>query len=131
MQEQRALSNRLLARAKELAPNNPRVLWAQGAALMFTPPEYGGSAERAIETYRRMIVAADAAGATNSPLPDWRKPEAHMSLAFAYMNRATPNLESAAKEARTALQLQPEWAYVSDILLPQIEAARREKVRTP
>jgi hypothetical protein len=47
-----------------------------------------------------------------------------MSLAFAHLNQAAPDVESAEQEARAALRLQPEWSYVKDILLPQIEKAR-------
>jgi tetratricopeptide (TPR) repeat protein len=127
VREQLTLSSRLLERAKELAPANPRVLWAQGAAFLFTPPEYGGSTERAIETYRQMVKAADAAAPTTSPLPDWGKPEALMSLAFAHLNQAAPDLDSAAEEAHEALRLQPAWSYVRDVLLPQIEAEQHKK----
>ena len=59
-----------------------------------------------------------------SPLPDWGKPEALMSLAYAHLNGAPPDLDAAEREARAALALQPEWSYVRDVLLPQILAAR-------
>jgi hypothetical protein len=75
-----------------------------------------------------MVKAAAAAAPTTSPLPDWGKPEALMSLAFAHLNQATPDLDSAAEEAHEALRLQPEWSYVRDVLLPQIEAEQRKKV---
>jgi len=47
-----------------------------------------------------------------------------MSLAYAHLSQPAPDLESAEKEARAALGLQPGWSYVKDILLPQIEKAR-------
>jgi hypothetical protein len=111
-----------IARAKELEPNNPRVLWVDAGNFFFTPPAYGGNEERGIETYRR---AADAAGATDSgsPLPDWGKAEAIMALAYAHLNQRSPDIRAAAEEAQEALRLQPEWSYVRDILLPQIRAA--------
>jgi hypothetical protein len=121
-----ASSRQMLARAKDLAPENPRVLWALGGSLLFTPAEYGGNPERAIETYRRMVQAAEAPVPASSPLPDWGKPEALMSLAYAHLNQAAPDLNAAAEEAHAALQLQPEWFYVREILVPQIEAAQRK-----
>ena len=49
-----------------------------------------------------------------------------MSLAYAHLHQPTPDLAAAEEEARAALRLQPTWAYVRDILLPQIETARRQ-----
>jgi tetratricopeptide (TPR) repeat protein len=119
---------RQLERARELAPDNPRVLWVVGQGLLFGPADRGGSVTRAIETYRRMLEAADAEAPTNSPRPEWGKPEALMSLAYAHLNQTAPDLEAALEEARAALRLQPDWSYVRDLLLPQIEAQLR---RTP
>ncbi len=119
-------SRQMLARAKELAPKNPRVLWALGGSLLFTPVEYGGNPEHAIETYRRMVQAAEAERPASSALPDWGKPEALMSLAYAHLSQTAPDLKAAEEEAHAALRLKPEWFYVREILLPQIEAARRK-----
>ena len=44
-----------------------------------------------------------------------------MSLSWAALNRATPDLRSADEYARRALV--PHWRYVRDILLPQIHRA--------
>ena len=40
------------------------------------------------------------------------------------------DLASAREEAQAALLLQPEWSYVRDVLVPQIEAAQRKKAGT-
>ena len=126
MQERLRKSKTFLQRARELEPDNPRVLWALGAVYLYSPPEYGGNPRLAVETYRRMF---EVSGAPNpdSPLPDWGKPEALMSLAFAHLQQSPPDLASAQEEARAAFRLQPEWSYVRDILLPQIEAAQRKE----
>lgn len=116
--------NRRLAGAQALAPDNPRVLWATGGSLLFTPKQYGGDPERAIEIYRHAVNAADAERVSSAALPDWGKPEALMALAYAHSNQADPDLDAAAEEARAALSLRPDWSYVRDILLPQIEARR-------
>jgi len=130
MQERLRKARGLLKRAEELEPDNPRVLWATGAFYLYSPPEHGGSRERAVETYRRMLEVSGAPDA-DSPLPDWGKPEALMSLAFAHLQQSPPDLASADEEARAALRLQPEWSYVRDTLLPQIEAARRKEAEPP
>jgi len=113
---------RLLARAKELDPDNPRVLWIESVPYLYLPVDRGGDPARAVELYRRMVEVSRPPMAS-SPLPDWGKPEGLMSLAYAHLNKV-PDLEIAEKEAREALRLQPDWSYVKDILLPQIEKAR-------
>ncbi|MFL6199618.1 MAG: hypothetical protein ACJ76J_10605 [Thermoanaerobaculia bacterium] len=112
----------LLARATDLEPDNPRVLWVKAVPLLVLPPDKGGNLKGAIELYRRMDEVSQAKSDTGSPLPDWGKPEALMSLAFAHLQQS--DLTSAREEAQAALRLQPDWSYVRDILVPQIEAAQ-------
>lgn len=112
----------LLARATELEPDNPRVLWVKAVPLLILPPDKGGNLNGAIELYRRMDEVSPAASDAGSPLPDWGKPEALMSLAYAHLQQS--ELASASAEAQAALRLQPEWSYVRDVLVPQIEAAQ-------
>src|SRR5262249_12635332 len=50
--ERLSLSQALLAHASALDPENPRVLWAKGAFLLYTPESRGGSIARAIEVYK-------------------------------------------------------------------------------
>ena len=118
--------SQLIARAKELEPDNPRVLWISAVPSLVLPPEKGGNLDRAIEIYRRMDEVSPAGSDAGSPLPDWGKPEALMSLAYAHLQQSPPDLAAAGEEARAALHLQPEWFYVRDVLLPQIEAAQRK-----
>jgi hypothetical protein len=117
---------RLINRALELEPNNPRVLWIQAIPYLVMPPERGGSIDRAIELYRKMV---ENSGPPNprSPLPDWGKPEGLMSLANAHIMKPAPDINSATEEARAALELQPQFHYVKDILIPQIEAKRKQQ----
>ena len=121
----RETASRLLAKAEELEPSNPRVMWVRAAFLLFSPPAYGGSPARAIEIYHRQAEVAPPL-APRSPLPDWGKAEALMSLAYAHVIQSPPDLNAAGDEARAALRLQPQWHYVRDILVPQIEAARKQ-----
>lgn len=120
-----AASKQFLTKAEVLEPANPRVLWVRGGVFLFAPPAYGGSPERAIEIYRNQV---DASGplTPSSPLPDWGRPEALMSLAYAQMVKSSPDLNAATDNARAALKLQPQWHYVRDILMPQIEAKRKQ-----
>jgi len=120
LRERIALSSALLARAHTLDPKNPRVLWSAGAVDLFSPK---GSIPRAIETYREMLEESGKRGVDPaSPLPDWGKPEALMSLAYAHLMQKPPDKDAAREEARAALKLQPEWSYVRDNLMKQIDA---------
>jgi hypothetical protein len=117
---------RLLKRALELEPTNPRALWIQAVPYIVLPPERGGNVDRAIELYHKMIENAGPPQ-PQSPLPDWGKVEGLMSLANAYIKKPTPDINAAEEEARAALELQPQWHYLKDILMPQIEAKRKQQ----
>jgi tetratricopeptide (TPR) repeat protein len=116
---------RLLNKALELEPSNPRTLWIQAVPYIVLPPERGGNVDRAIELYHKMIENAGPLR-PDSPLPDWGKVEAWMSLANAHLKKPAPDLEAAQEEARAALRLQPDWHYVRDILIPQIDEKRKQ-----
>jgi len=118
-----------LTRALELAPNNARILWVEGGSIAFKPAAYGGDVQRGMQIYRRAAEVAEAPD-PGSPQPDWGKPEALMSLAYFHLNQATPDLAAATEEAHAALRLRPDWSYVRDILLPMIEARRRQPAAT-
>ncbi len=119
VRERLSLSQALLTRASALDPENPRLLWIKGAFFLFAPEP---QVARAVEVYRRMREAAERRGVNAaSPLPDWGKPEALMSLAYAHSNQTPPDLRAALDEATAALKLEPDWSYVRDNLMPQIE----------
>ena len=44
-----------------------------------------------------------------------------MSLAYAHSSQTPPDLATARDEAKQALELVPDWSYVRDKLIPQIE----------
>ena len=110
--------------AEKAAPENPRVLWLRGGGEWWTPAERGGSQAKAIETYERGLELArkQKRSATDPLEPASGEPELLMTLAWAYSNRATPDIAAAESNAIAALALVPNWHYVRDILLPQIRA---------
>ena len=115
----------LVKEASEAAPDNPRLIWVRGPILWNTPPERGGGQERAIENYERGLSILSQIKSSEEGLePSWGKPELMMSLAYSYANKKTPDIESAERNARAALEIVPYWHYVRDILLPQILAAK-------
>jgi len=126
----------LLAGAESIEPENPRLLWVKGPMEWWTPP--GSPPEtvdarqaKAIATYTRGLEGLRPARRPEpgSLRPDWGEPELQMSLAWSHLHRRVPDLALAEAHARKALALAPGWHYVRDILLPQIESARRTASR--
>ena len=116
---------RFLNRGLELDPTNPRALWIEAVPFIVLPPERGGNVDRAIELYQKMFEDAGPLR-PESPLPDWGKVEALMSLANADLKKPSPDVDAAASNAREALRLRPDWHYVKDILMPQIDSRRKQ-----
>ena len=50
-----------------------------------------------------------------------------MSLAYSYLYREERDMSSAERNARSALELVPNWHYVTDILLHQILTAKEKE----
>jgi len=112
---------RLLKEAQQMASDNPRLLWVIGQNQWSI-----GSQDAALETYERGLKSARAQRTkTDDPLePSWGEPELLMNFAWSNLHRAKPDPEAAERYARAALGLVPEWHYVRDILLPQIQDAK-------
>jgi tetratricopeptide (TPR) repeat protein len=121
-----AQSTAILNEASAVAPDNPRLLWVQGANQWYAPPERGGGQDVALATYERGLeLARRQKGQLIEPLePTWGEAELLMNLAVANLNHATPDLAAAERYAQSALALVPYWHYVRDILVPQIRKRR-------
>jgi hypothetical protein len=126
----------LIAQARQLrkdaeaaAPENPRLAWVIGPMIWNTPPERGDGQAKAMEGYEKGLKAIRNHKTTpiDSLEPSWGEPELLMSLAWSNLNRTTPDLNAAEQCARSALELVPDWHYVRDILMPQIQEAKRKR----
>lgn len=118
-------STALLAEALAGAPENPRLLWVQGANQFYSRESDGQA--RAITTYERGLALArkqKSSAAADALDPRWGEPELLMNLAFANLHKSSPDLEAAKRYAESALALVPYWHYVRDILLVQIQKAK-------
>lgn len=103
-------------RARELEPDNPRVLWAYATALQFR------DRPAAYKIFDELTQRPDVT--KPSAEPDWGLPEALMSRAWIHANVDGGDLAAAEALARRALELRPHWYYVKSILIPQIEAKK-------
>ena len=118
----------VLKTAKEVAPDNPRLLWVLGPNVFIAPTERGGGQEKAIEMYEKGLDLIRKSKPSNDRLePNWGEPELLMSLAYSNLNKNTPDVNLAERQARSALEIVPYWHYTRDILLPQILAAKAKQ----
>jgi hypothetical protein len=121
-------ARQLWKEAEAAAPENPRLLWVMGPNLWYVPVERGGGQVKAMEMYERGLDVIKKQKTTAIDLlePSWGEPELLMNLAWSNLNRTTPDLDAAEQYARSALKLVPYWHYVRDILLPQIQEAKKK-----
>jgi hypothetical protein len=109
-------------------PDNPRFLWVMGANKWYAPPERGGGQEPAIAMYEKGLGEVRRRPVPADPLePSWGEPELLMNLAWASLNKSTPDVEAAQRYADSALKLVPYWHYMRDILNVQIRAAKEKR----
>jgi len=109
---------RHLARARELEPDNPRVLWETAYVSQFRDNT------RTRQVLEDLVRRPDPTR-PHVLEPDWGIPEACMLLAFNKLNVEPKDVAGSEMLARRALELRPGWHYVEKILLPQIAAARK------
>lgn len=109
------------------APENPRWLWVRGPQLWYLGEERGGGEKLAFAAYEKGLEAArKLKGSVTDPLvPSWGEPELLMNLAWSNLHRKEPDLAAADLYARQALEIVPYWHYVRDILVKQIQDARK------
>lgn len=109
---------------KEKGPTNPRALWLVGGTQLWSPR--GSDPVGASATYRRGLEAARAESLQKEKpadwVPAWGAPELLMTLAYVYSHSAIQNRDVAQAYADGALAAVPDWHYVRDILVPQIQA---------
>jgi tetratricopeptide (TPR) repeat protein len=118
----------VIKEAKEVAPDNPRLFWVLGPNVFISPPERGGGQQKAIEMYEKGLELSRKNKAGEDRLePSWGEAELLMNLAYSNLNKDTPDVSTAERQARAALELVPYWHYTRDILLPQILAARAKQ----
>jgi hypothetical protein len=108
------------------AGDNPRALWIRGGMEFGAPPPIGGDFAKAAATLRHGVECAwrEAASGSDAPawVPSWGGPENMMNLAYMYAHAPAPDRDLALAYASGALVAVPDWHYVRDVLVPQIEA---------
>lgn len=108
-----------LEKAREIAPDNPRVVLCAALSDYHTPQVLGGSRERGIQGFRR-ATELFARGMPADPIrPEWGHSQAWAWLGIAHRDRGETELARAAYER--ALEINPEFGWVRNGLLYELD----------
>ncbi|MYI84667.1 MAG: tetratricopeptide repeat protein [Rhodothermaceae bacterium] len=105
--------------ALELEPDNPRIVLLKGIMDYNIPRIAGGNKERGIEGLERAIDIFSEERAEDPLMPSWGHAHAHMRLGIAYMDQR--ELEKARSSFEQALEINPDFGWVKDELIPSLE----------
>jgi tetratricopeptide (TPR) repeat protein len=114
-------SQDILDKACASNSNHPEAMIRKGASLLFSPAVFGGDINKAIEYYRKGIVAYEKVDNTGN----WLYLDALAWLGQAYQSAGLP--EKSMDVYRKALQVEPEFQWVKQVLLPEAEALISKK----
>ncbi len=112
-------SNRVIAEALSLEPDNPRVLLQAGINKMYTPEFYGGSKTEAMRLFEKAVSIFDSSSAVDSLKPDWGRLES-----LAWLGRCFEGQKDFSKAVdvyKKALSENPDYAWIKYQLLPEAE----------
>ncbi|MDE2705695.1 MAG: tetratricopeptide repeat protein [Gemmatimonadota bacterium] len=110
-----------IQKAKQLAPDNPRVVLSAAISDFNTPEMFGGSKEKGLQGLQRAAELFAQEEPTDPIQPAWGHREAYAWLGIAYQNRG--ELEPARVAFEKALEIDPDFGWVKDWLLPELEKA--------
>lgn len=108
-------------KAKQIAPDNPRVVLSAALNDFNTPEMFGGSKEKGLQGFQRAVELFAQQEPTDSIQPVWGHREAYAWLGIAYQDLG--ELESARAAFEKALEIDPDFGWVKDGLLPKLEKA--------
>jgi len=110
-------SSRLLARAAQAAPNNPRLLLFRGISLLSTPTMWGGDPVEGAKLLQQAVdrFASDNAAA---PGPHWGRADALTWLGIA--KQKAGDTAGARTAWQQALAIEPDYEWVKFALLPSL-----------
>jgi tetratricopeptide (TPR) repeat protein len=111
-------------KAISLDPTNPRSNLIAGQSAYFTPKLFGGGKDKAKSHIEKAIALFDSFKVANPVLPDWGHDEAFAWLGLIQADQG--NFENAEKNYNNALAKNPNYGWVSRVLLPNLQKKRAE-----
>ncbi|NBC86969.1 MAG: tetratricopeptide repeat protein [Bacteroidetes bacterium] len=115
-------SSKLMKKAKSIEPNNPRTVFIQATSDFFTPETWGGSTEKAVDGFERAIELFEQETVTDPIEPSWGHSDAHAWLGYAHMKEG--RYEEAESQFERALSINPDYGWVTDVLMPQLNSRK-------
>ncbi len=104
--------------ARAIDERNPRFLLLKGIDTLYRPGMFGGGADRA-ERWFRSAVGFFEAQPAELPWPNWGRADAYawLGLTLARLGHAT----GAREQYMRALDVEPDFAWVREALLPDLD----------
>ncbi len=112
-------SDEAMEKAKKHGPENPRVWIISGTSDFYTPSMFGGDKEKALKKFKKAARLAEQASTDDPLMPSWGHAESHAWVGVAHMEAERYGQARTAFE--TALNLNPDYGWVKQVLLPELE----------
>ena len=112
-----------IKRAKDLAPENPRVWIIDGTSDFYTPSMFGGDKERALQKFKKAARLAEQESVGAPLAPSWGHAEAYAWIGLAHME--AERYDDAQSAFDTALALNPDFGWVKAVLRPRLNEQTR------
>jgi len=109
-------SKQLIAKAMDMAPNNPWVLLEQANALLYTPSLFGGNPEQALKIYNQSIALIEKQGNTEC---SWNYLNAYINLAYCQIK--LKQYAAAQQTYNRLLTIAPNFRWVKQELVPNLQ----------
>ena len=110
-----------LKKAVQLAPDNPRVVLCTAVRDFNTPGMFGGSKEKGLQGFQRAAELFAREEPSDPIRPVWGHSRTYAWLGLAYQDRGELALARAA--FAKALAINPDFSWVKNVLLPELEKA--------
>lgn len=117
-------AGRLISEAFTLAPENPRVSLIAGQSAYYTPKFFGGGKEKALKHFQEALEKYENERPSNVLAPRWGRVDAYIYCGMAHMD--LKEYDEARVAFNQALTLQPDHAWVTMALLPELEKRMAE-----
>jgi len=108
----------LTSEAMEISPDNPRVLLQKGISKFNTPEFFGGSKDEALNYFKKSISIFESTEKSVSKI-NWGYLDALTWLGRTYSK--LNDYEQAISTYKKVLQIEPEFSWVKNSLLPGVE----------
>lgn len=115
-------SDDAMEKAKTLAPKNPRVWIISGRQDYYTPSMFGGDKEQALKKFEKAARLAGQEESEDPLMPSWGHAEAYTWIGVAHLN--AERYKKAQTAFEKALDLNPDYGWVKQVLLPKVKEKR-------